>query len=130
MAHDLVAALKKEIREAESRLAWLKETLRKETGSHPGVLDGGHLLRKPDGWNVADDIKKLLDNGKKTMPRDELVTTLVEGDLVKGATSSVKVASARRAITMGELKGYLRIKNELVHWVPGIYENPRLRKNI
>jgi hypothetical protein len=54
----------------------------------------------------------------------------VENDLVKGATPPVRIAAARRAITMGELKGYLRVKNDLVHWVPGIYENPRLRKNM
>lgn len=94
------------------------------------VLDSGRLLRKPDGWNVADDIKKLLENGKKAMRRDDLIKTLVEGDLVKGATPQVRIAAARRAITMGEVKGYLSIKNELVHWVPGIYENPRLRKNM
>lgn len=109
----------------------LKEFMRLQTEpSRVLIMETGHLLRKPDGWNVADDIQRMLENGKKTMPRDELIKTLVENDLVKGATPPVRIAAARRAITMGKLKGYLRIKDELVHWVPGIYENPRLRKNM
>jgi hypothetical protein len=53
----------------------LKEFMRLQGGapSRALVLESGRLLRKPDGWNVADDIQRLLETGKKTMPRDELI---------------------------------------------------------
>jgi hypothetical protein len=64
------------------------------------------------------------------MLKDDLVKTLVDDDLVKGATRQIRISAARRAITVGTLKGYLRIKGETVHWIPGVYENPRLQKNV
>jgi hypothetical protein len=117
--------------QADSIDKHLKELLRLEPTTASSVHSvNGQFLRKPDGWNVADDIKRLLKAGEKSVPRQELIKTLVENDLVKGTTPSIRIAAARRAITMGEVKGYLRIEDELVHWVPHVYENPRLRKNI
>ena len=94
------------------------------------VLKGGKLdEKKPDAWKVADDIQRILEDGAKHMLRDELTKLLVERDLVGGADRNTKFSAARRAITNGLNKGYLRLKGETVHWVPNVYQNSRLPKN-
>jgi len=121
-------ALVKSLRaQADSIEKQVRELLRLEPIVPPGVLEDGQLLRRPAGWNVADGIEPLLKDGP--MRRNDLIRILVDRKLVKVAAPSVMVAAARRAITLGELKGYLRIEGEMVRWVPGVYENPRVRKN-
>jgi hypothetical protein len=58
------------------------------------------------------------------------VRALVDQGRVKGATRQIKIAAARRAVTVGTAKGYLRIEGDSVHWVPGAYENTRLQKKL
>lgn len=126
MARDLIEKMLEKAK-ALRRLADSIETNARQLESMDSL---GEPTKTADAWNVADDIRIILEDGAKTMLRDELVQALVDGNKVKGETRAVKIAAARRAITVGKNKGYLRIDGETVHWIPGIYENPRLQKNI
>jgi hypothetical protein len=52
----------------------------------------------------------------------------VENDMVGGPNRDMKVAAAKRAITSGLSKGYLREDGEILRWVPGVYVNKRVRR--
>lgn len=130
MAHDPIEALLQKAREYEMMAAHLRESARMMKGDSV-VMDAttGDMFRKPDAWRVADDLETILENGEKTMPRDALIQYLVENDLVAGKDLLTKVASAKRALTLGITKGYLRESGGIIHWIPGIYVNTRVRKN-
>jgi hypothetical protein len=124
MARDLIEGMLAKAK-ALRRLADSIETNARQLESMDTLSEP---TRTADAWNVADDIRIILEDGGKTMLRDDLIRALVDGDKVKGETRAIKIAAARRAITVGKNKEYLRIDGETVHWIPGIYENPRLGK--
>jgi hypothetical protein len=121
------------IREHEEAIAVLRESFRKISGLGPSdPLEGGRVKKPPLAWKTADDIQILLEDGKVTMPKDQLIQILVDRNLVGGKTVKKKYESALLAITNGATKGYLRVEgngeNALVQWIPGERENKRVSR--
>lgn len=130
MARELVETLKREIAEAEARLTWLKETLRKAAGMGTQVPAGvltieGKLIRPSTTTaKAADAIERLLERGAKTMKRDELIKALVEQKLVgkEKATDKLRRQYADFAIDFGleRVPPYLKEDRDgTIHWIPG-----------
>ena len=102
-----------------------------QAGAVPsGMLKEGQLVRKPKAWRTADWIERLLERGKKTMGRDDLVGKLVEEKLVGGKDDEQREQYANDAIRRGIMFGYLKEdRSGTVHWVPGIRKS-RVTKNL
>jgi hypothetical protein len=134
MGHEqALEAIEAAIREHEEAIAVLQDTVRRIVGLRPpDPLENGKVRKPPLAWKTADDIQILLEDGKVTMPKDELIRTLVERNLVGGKTLNKKYESAWLAITTGVVKKYLRVdgdaENALVHWIPGVRVNRRVSK--
>ena len=97
------------------------DTLEKHLQTTLSVLPAGQLIRKPTTWKPADDIERILEQGAKTMRREELIQVLVENKLVggDGADDPQRHQYATEAIRRGLKQGYLSENgDETVHWVP------------
>jgi hypothetical protein len=134
LARDLIDVIKKEIRDHENAIETLKDMLRKasrigSSGTPPGVLTAeGNLIRKPTATaKVADSIEMLLEYGKKTMKRGELIKALADQNLVGGKDEDQRFQSASEAIRRGLIvspphkTGYLKEDPDTtIHWVSGV----------
>jgi hypothetical protein len=130
MARELVEVIKREIAEAETRLMWLKETLRKAAGMEAQVPAGvltveGKLIRPSTTTaKAADAIERLLERGAKTMKRETLIKALVEQKLVgkDGITDKRRHQYAEFAIEAGleaETPYLKEDRDGTIHWIPG-----------
>ena len=92
-----------------------------------GAFNAEQVARKPTSRSTADYIERLLEGGKKTMGRADLVDTLVELKMVGGKDENRREQYANEAIRLGIKYGYLKEdRSGTVHWVPGIRKS-RLR---
>lgn len=127
VAHEKAA---KELRQAAS-------SLRKLRRATEGIVEGQPAFR-PVGWKTADDLKILMEDGKREFTRGELEREMVERKIAgeAGSDENVRLRAARTTITSGKAKGYLvEIEHKsgnpdknTIRWIPGIWSNPRLRK--
>ncbi|HTF66997.1 MAG TPA: hypothetical protein VK638_30370 [Edaphobacter sp.] len=120
MSHDpVVEAIKNTIREHEKAIARLKEMLRIHD-SGVGVLTvDGHLKRKPKTWKAADDLERILDFGKNTMKRAELVEGMVKDKRIGSSDDAERAKNATEAIRRGLVAGYLKENPDtILHWIP------------
>ena len=129
MGRELVDALKREIAEAEARLTWLKETLRKANGMKATVPAGvstgeGELIRPSvTSAKVADVIERILEYGKKTIKRDALIKLMADEKLVGGTTEARRRQYADMAIDFGieANKPYIKEDRDgTIHWIPDV----------
>ena len=74
-------ALEDDIRETHALEKQLQATL---SLLPAGAFSGEQIVRKPTGRRTADYIERLLEGGKKTIGRADLVDTLVELKMVGG----------------------------------------------
>jgi hypothetical protein len=108
----------------------LRETLSVQPAIPAGVVEEGKLLRKPAAWRAADHIERILERGKKTMKKDDLVRLMVEQQMVGGKDDNQREQYANEAIRRGVLFGYLKEdRSGTIHWVPGI-RNSRVTKKL
>ena len=85
-----------------------------------GAFGGEQIARKPTGRRTADYIERLLEGGKKTMGRADLVDTLVKLKMVGGKNDDQREKYANEATRSGLQSGYLTENGDgTVHWVPG-----------
>jgi hypothetical protein len=124
----VVEVIEAQIREHEKDLANLKKMLRIAHSIVPPSVLGSDSQpkRRPNAWNVADDIEELLGAGP--LSEEGLLGMIVEKNMVKGDTTPLKVANARKAITRGVNIGYLRRVGDTIAWMPGIRVNTRIAK--
>ena len=91
--------------------------------------NGEQIVRKPTSRKTADYIERLLEGGKKTMRRADLVDRLVEQKLVGGKDENRREQYANEAIRLGIMYGYLKEdRSGTVHWVPGIRKSRVTKK--
>jgi hypothetical protein len=133
-------ALEDYIREARARIKVLRdqadaiEATLKGLHAQPTAPAGvpnedGKLAHKPAAWRAADHIERLLERGKKTMGRTDLVKTLVEQKMVGGKDDDQREQYANEAIRRGIMFGYLKEgRSGTVHWVPGIRKSRVTKK--
>lgn len=93
-------------------------------GTHDGAV------KRSVNWRTADSIEEILQAGQISMQEDKLLTKLVDDNLVEGNTEDDKLASARKALSMGTAKGYLKRDDGKIFWVPGVRHNARVRKKL
>ena len=132
-------ALEDYIREARARI----KVLRDQADAIEDTLKGLHVqptapagvpnedgkpVRKPAAWRTADHIERLLDRGKKTMRRTDLVKTLVEQKMVGGKDDDKREQYAEEAISRGIMFRYLEDRSGTVHWVPGVRKSRVTKK--
>ena len=120
-------ALEDYIRETRALIKSFRDqadTLEKQLQATLSLLSAGVLKeeqRKPTTWKPADDIQRILDYGKKTMLRNELIQSRREqaGGRRRGGRSTAPPV-CYRGYTPWPRRGYLSENGDgTVHWVPG-----------
>lgn len=137
MAHDWVDDALAQAREYERLAKELRSVVEGHLRLQQSRGAGQQTGYQPDAWTVADHLKILMEDGKKTFRRGELEQIMVREKMAgaPGSTDNVRLRAARTAIRVGKNKGYLsesegpdQDPNNLITWIPGIWSNERLQK--
>jgi hypothetical protein len=120
-------AFEDDIRETRALEEQLQTTLNRLPA---GAFSGEQIVRKRGSWNTADYIERVLEGGKKTMGRTDLVKTLVEQKMVGGKDDDQREQYANEAIKRGVMFGYLKeARDGTIHWIPDV-RKPRVGKKL